>query len=113
MTFPLCANLLLPLAATFTIFKATLYSNSLAPKDKEQVAKAGNYLAKQLATIAMLLDKSMLIMLALYDAILNTEVGREGQVGTFSSMLPVGLFIGSYSPSWWTWMGTSAHTLLC
>ena len=37
---------MLPLVATLAIFKATLYSNSVAPKDKEQVTKVGDYLAK-------------------------------------------------------------------
>ena len=43
---PLCAGPMLFLLATLTIFKATLDSNSMAPKDKEQVSKVSNYLAK-------------------------------------------------------------------
>ena len=38
----LCVDSMLPLAATLAIFKATLDRNSIAPKDKEQVAKVGN-----------------------------------------------------------------------
>ena len=37
---PLCANPIIPLVATLTIFTAALDSNSMAPKDKEQVTKA-------------------------------------------------------------------------
>ena len=54
----LCANPMLPLAGMLTIFKAKLESPFVAPKNKAQVAKAGNYLAKQLATIAVLVEKA-------------------------------------------------------
>ena len=76
LTSPLCANSMLPLEATLTIFKATLDSNSVVLKDKEQVAKAGNYLAKWLVTIAVLVDKSMHAMAALYDTIPCGKGGR-------------------------------------
>ena len=66
---PLCADPMLPLVATLAIFKATLDSPFVALKDKAQVTEAGDYLAKLLATIATLVDKSMLIMVALFDAI--------------------------------------------
>ena len=63
----LCANPMLPLAGTLALSsRLTLESPFVAPKDKAQVAKAGNYLAKQLATIAMLVDKSMPIVAALF-----------------------------------------------
>ena len=35
LTSLLCTNPMLPLLATFTIFKAALNSESMAPKDKE------------------------------------------------------------------------------
>ena len=38
----LCLDRMVPLTATLAIFKATLDRNSIAPKDKEQVAKVGN-----------------------------------------------------------------------
>ena len=38
LTFSLFADPMTPLAATFAIFKAMLGSQSVAPKDKEQVA---------------------------------------------------------------------------
>ena len=37
---------MLPLAATITIFKATLDSDSVALKDKEQVVEVGDCLVK-------------------------------------------------------------------
>ena len=74
---PLCADPVLPLVVTLTIFKATLDSLLVAPKDKAYVAEAGNYLAKRLATIAALVDKSMPIVAALFDAISQGEGGRQ------------------------------------
>ena len=50
------------------VFKATLDSPSVASKDKEQVTKAGDYLTEQLATMAMLVGKSMATLAALYNA---------------------------------------------
>ena len=44
-----CADPILPLAATLAIFRATLDSPSVAPYTKVQVAEAGNYLAEWLA----------------------------------------------------------------
>ena len=72
----LCTNLMLPLAGMLAIFKATLESPFVAPKDKAQVTKVGDYLAKRLATIAALVDKSMPIVVALFDAIPRGEGGR-------------------------------------
>ena len=65
----LCANPMLPLAAMLTIFKAMLDSPFVVPNDKASVAKAGNYLAKWLATIAVLVDNSTPIVAALFDTI--------------------------------------------
>ena len=59
------------------IFKAILDSNFMVVKGKEQVAKAGDYLAEWLATIAMLAEKSMPTAVALYDAILFGEGGGQ------------------------------------
>ena len=73
---PLCTNLMLPLVATLTIFKATLDSPFVVPKDKAYITEAGNYLAKWLATIAVLVDKSTPIVAALFDAIPRGEGGR-------------------------------------
>ena len=42
---PPCADPMLPLVATLAIFKAILDIPSVAPNDKEQVTKAGDYLA--------------------------------------------------------------------
>ena len=74
---PLCADPMLPLVATLAIFRAMLDSPSVAPKDKEQVTKAGDYLAKRLAIVAALVDKSMPAVAALYDTILHSEGGRQ------------------------------------
>ena len=46
MPSPLCAFLMLPLAATLVIFKAMLYCNFVVLKVKQQVVKAGDYLAE-------------------------------------------------------------------
>ena len=67
---PLYADPKLPLAATLTIFKATLESNCIALKDKKQVTKAGDYLAEELVTIAMLVDKSKPAVVNLHHTIL-------------------------------------------
>ena len=42
----LCNDPMLPLMGLLAIFKATLESLFVAPKDKAQVAEAGDYLAK-------------------------------------------------------------------
>ena len=60
--------------AILAIFKAILYSPSVVLKDKERVTKARDYLAKWLATIPMLLDKSTTIVVALYNAIPRGEI---------------------------------------
>ena len=77
LTSSLCADPMLPLAAILAIFKATLDSPSVVPKDKGKVAEAGNYLAKGLATIAMLVDRSMLEVVALFDAIPYGKGGKQ------------------------------------
>ena len=58
------------------IFKATLDNLSIALNDKEQVAKAGNYLAKWLATMATLVDISVHSVAAFCGAILHGEGGK-------------------------------------
>ena len=73
---PLCADSTLPLSSTLTIFKATLDSPSIVPKDKEQVTEAGKYLVKRLATVAILVDNSIPAVVALYDAIPCGKGGR-------------------------------------
>ena len=77
----LYANPMLPLVAKLAIFKTTLDSPSVAPKDKAQVTEAGHYFAKWLATVAMLVDKSTPTMAALYDAIPCGEGGRWRRPG--------------------------------
>ena len=67
---------MLPLVGTLTIFKATLESPFVAPKDKAQVTEVGDYWAKRLATIAALVDKSMPVVAALFDAIPRGKGGR-------------------------------------
>ena len=67
---------MLPLVATLAIFRATLDSPSVVPQIKAQVTKAGDYLAKWLPTVVMLVDKSMPTVAALFDAILYFEGGR-------------------------------------
>ena len=74
---PLCANPILPLVATLAVFKAMLDSNCMVPKEKEQVTKVADYLVKWLAIIAMLVDKSMPTVVALYDAFLCNERARQ------------------------------------
>ena len=78
---PFCADPMLPLVATLAIFKATLDSPLVVPKDKVQVTEAGNYLAERLATIAVLMDKSMPIAAALFNAISQGEGGRQRGLG--------------------------------
>ena len=73
---PLCTDPMLPLVATLVIFKTILDSPFVMTKDKGKVAEAGNYLAKWLATVDVLVDKSMNTMVALCDAILLGEGGR-------------------------------------
>ena len=83
---------MLPLVGTLTIFKATLESPFVAPKDKAQVTKVGNYLAEWLATIAVLVDKSTPIAAALFDAIpRGKEEGGEGWARPSYLMSPTGL----------------------
>ena len=72
----LCANPMLPLAGMLAIFKATLDSPFVAPKDKVQVTKAGDYLTKWLATIVVLIDKSTPIVAALFGTIPRGKGGR-------------------------------------
>ena len=76
-----------------------LDSSSVAPKYKEQVIKAGDYLAEWLVTVAILVDKRMPEVVALYDAILYGKVGGLGLGRHFCLMLPMGLPAESYSPS--------------
>ena len=68
---------MLPLAGMLAIFKATLESPFVAPKDKAQVAEAGDYLAEQLSTIAALVNKSTPVVAALFDAIPRGKGGRQ------------------------------------
>ena len=72
---PLCADPMLPLVAILSIFRAMLDTPSLALKDKAQIAKAGDYLAKRLATVVLLVDKSISTLAALYNAIPCGEGG--------------------------------------
>ena len=53
----------------------------------------GDYLAEQLATIAALVDKSMPVAAALFDAIPQGEGGRQRGLGKIllCSMAPAGL----------------------
>ena len=71
----LCADPILPLVATLAIFKATLDSHSIEPKVKEQVAKAGDYFSKQLATVSMLVDNITPTVAVFFDAIPPGEGG--------------------------------------
>ena len=57
---PPCAYPISPLVATLAILNAVLDSKFMVPKDKEQVTKVGDYLAKWLATMAVLVDKACL-----------------------------------------------------
>ena len=54
-----------------------LDSPFVAPKDKAYIIEVGDYLAKWLATIAALVDKSMPVAAALFDAIPRGEGGRQ------------------------------------
>ena len=72
---------MLPLVATLIILKATLDSLSVAPIDKGQVAEAGDYFAKWLTTVAVLVDKSLHTVAALYEAIPCGEGGRWRELG--------------------------------
>ena len=72
---------MLPLLAILAIFKAMLDSPSAAQKDKAQVAKAGNYLAERLATVAALVDKLTPAMVALFDTIPHSKEGRQRELG--------------------------------
>ena len=92
-----------PLAATLAIFMALLDNDSMVLKDKEQVAKVGDYLSKQLVTVVVLVDKSMPTVTALYDTILHGEGGRWRGLGKTSCLvLLVGLPAESHSASWWS-----------
>ena len=78
---PLCANPMLPLVATLAIFKAMLDSPSVALYNKAQVIEGGDYLAKRLATITVLVDKSTPTVVALFDTISHSKGGRWGGIG--------------------------------
>ena len=73
----LCTHPMVPLLATLAVFKATLNRNSVAAKNKEQVIKVGDYLAKQLATMATLVDKNTPTVVALCDTIPHGEGVRQ------------------------------------
>ena len=110
---PLCANPMLPLAATLDIFKATLDSPSVVPKDKVQVAEAGNYLAERLASMAVLVDKSMPTVAPLFDTIPRGEGGRQRGPGkTLLFDITHGLVQRIPLTSWLSWMGASTNILL-
>ena len=66
-------------------------------EDKGQVTKAADYLTNWLATVAMLVDKSMLAVAALYNAILCGERGSPGKPSCL--ILPAGLPIESHLPN--------------
>ena len=78
---PLCADPMLPLVAMLAIFRAMRDSPSKALKDKAQVAKAGDYLAERLASMAVLVDKSIPTVVALFDAIPYGKGGRWRGLG--------------------------------
>ena len=69
LSYTLCADPMIPLGATLAIFKAPLNSLSAVPKDRKQVAKAGDKFAKWLATTATLVDKRTPTVVALCNAI--------------------------------------------
>ena len=73
-----------PMVAMLAIFNATLDSLLVALKNKVQVTKVGNYLAKRLTTIAALVDKSMPFHKA-------REEGGEGRARPSCLVSPVGL----------------------
>ena len=73
----LYADPMLLLTGTLTIFKAMIDSLYVVPKDKGQVAEAGDYFAKWLATVATLVHKSTPAVVALYDAIPHSERDRQ------------------------------------
>ena len=109
LRFPLCADPMLPLVATLAIFKATLDSTFVVLKDKEKVAKSGDYLAKRIATVAVLVDKSKPAVVALYDTILCGERGRwRGPWKTLLFKISHGLSTESHLPSCLSWMKMSA-----
>ena len=93
------ANPMLPLVATLAILKAMLDSDSIVPKEKEQVTKVSDYLAEQLATMAILVYKSMPAVTAIYDATLCSKGHRQRQPGKSSCFIsPAGLPAESCSP---------------
>ena len=59
------------------IFKATLGNGSMAPKDKKQVNKTGNYLAQWLATTLVLVDKSTPTVAAPYNDVPHGKGARH------------------------------------
>ena len=77
----LYADSMLPLVATLAILRGMVDSLSVEPQDKVQVAEASGYLAKWLATMAALLDKSMHEVVALFHAIPHGEGGRQIELG--------------------------------
>ena len=81
-------------------------------KDKDQVAKNGNYLAKRLTTMVILEDLSMHVVAILYDKFYTVRgVSTEGPSGPSSLISPVGLPIESRSVSYCSWIGMSTCTL--
>ena len=97
----LCTDPMLPLVNTLAIFKATLDSDSMVLKDKKQVAKVGDYLAKLLATVVTLMDKSTPTVAALLmPSHMASKVGREGLVGPSCLILPAELPAEFCLPSW-------------
>ena len=100
---PLCVDPMLPLVATLEDLKTMLESNFMASKDKEQVTEAGDYHAKQLVTIVTLVDKTMPMVVALYDAILCTKAGRHTGLGkTLLFDIACGLAHRVFSLSKWS-----------
>ena len=87
---PLYAYSMLPLVAIMAIFQATLDSLSVVSKGKAQVTEAGDYLAKRLATMVVLVDKSTpTVGSLLTPSQVAQEVGREGKAKPSYLTLPV------------------------
>ena len=70
---PLCVDPMFPLAAAMAIFKATLDSPSVEPKDKGEVTEAGNYVTEWQATVSALVDNTMPTVLVLCKTISNSK----------------------------------------
>ena len=91
-----------------------LDDDSVVLKDKEQVTKAGEYLAKWLVTMAMLMDKRKPIVAALCDAIPHRKGGKwRGARSILLFNIVYRFAHESNLPSWWSWIVISARTLLC